>query len=122
LTYIDLIPEGQGWGNFDDLEKIFPNLLSLTKQNILSTGVQGINWQTLLGLPNNLGQLQMLIRNAWQVSDDHPLLYIEFKALSDQPYEPIRDWFDAAHDTIINLFSNLVSNEIQEKFWGRKSC
>ena len=46
LTYIDLIPQGQGWENFDNLEKIFPNLLSLTKQNIFSTGVRGINWQT----------------------------------------------------------------------------
>ena len=127
LTYIDLIPEGQGWENFDDLEKIFPNLLSLTKQNIFSTGVRGINWQTILNLPNNLGQLQMSIRNGWRVSSDHPLLNIEFKAFSNHPHEPmpdepIRDWFNAAHDTIIKLFSNLISDEIQEKFWGRKPC
>lgn len=122
LTYTNFIPKGQGWEDLNDLEKVFPNLLSLTKQNILSTGVRGINWQTFLDLPNNSGQLRMLIRNAWQVSDNHPVLYIEFKAFSNQPYKPMREWFDTAHDAIIILFSNLVSNEIQKKFWGRKPC
>ena len=118
LVYIDLIPKGEGWGNLDDLEKVFPNLL----QTIPFTNLKGINWQTIFSLPNNLGQLQMSIRDARRVSDDHPLLKIEFKALSNQPYEPMREWFDAAHSTIIKLFSNLISNEIQEKFWGRKPC
>ena len=122
LTYIDLIPKGQGWEDLGDLEKVFPNLLSLTRQNIPSTDVRGINWQTILGLPNDLGQLRLLIRNAQRISDDHPLIHIVFKAFSNHPHEPMRDWFDAVHDTIIQLFLNLVSNEIQEKFWGRKSC
>ena len=127
LTYIDLIPKGQGWEDLDGLEKVFPNLLSLTKQNIFPTGVRDINWQNRLSLPNNLGQLQMSIRNAQRVSNNQPLLSIEFKASSNQPHEPMRDypmrdWFDAAHDTIIKLFSNLISDEIQDKYWGRKPC
>ena len=34
----------------------------------------------------------------------------------------MRDWFDATHDTIIKLFANLISDEIQDKYWGRKPC
>ena len=34
LTYIDLIPKGQGWENPGDLAKVFPNLLSLTNQSV----------------------------------------------------------------------------------------
>ena len=127
LTYMDLIPKGQGWENFDDLKKIFPDLLPLTKQNIFSTGVRGINWQTSLNLPNNLGQLQMSIRDGWRGSIDHPLLNIELKAFSNHPHEPMPDgpmqnWFNTAHDAIIKLFYNLISDEIQQKFWGRKLC
>lgn len=121
LTYIDLIPQGQGWEKFSDLEKVFPNLLSLTRQCILLKGIRGINWQTILDLPNSLGQLGVSIRSAQRVSDNQILLYMEFKALSNQPYQPIQAWFEEAHNTITNLFSNLVSDEIQKKFWGRKS-
>ena len=122
LTYIDFIPKGQGWENPDDLAKVFPSLLSGTRQSILLNNVIGINWQTILGLPNNSGQLAIAIRNAQRVSDNQQLLQLEFKALSNQPYQPMRAWFDAAHNAITQLFSNLVSEEIQKKFWGRKLC
>ena len=122
LTYIDLVPKGQGWENLDDLAKIFPNLLSVTNQNILLNNVMGVNWQTILGLPNSLGQLMVLIRDGHRISDNQQLLQIEFKALSNQPYQPMQTWFETAHNAITQLFSNLVSEEIQEKFWGQKVC
>lgn len=122
LTYIDLIPRKQGWENPKDLVKVFPNLLSGTRQSILLDNVIGINWQTILGLPNNSGQVAIAIRNAQRVTDNQQLLQIEFKALSHQPYQPMQAWFDEAHDAITQLFSNIVSEEIQEKFWGRKLC
>lgn len=121
LTYIDLIPQSQGWENPKDLAKVFPNLLSGTRQSILLDNVIGINWQTILGLPNGLGQLMLLIRNAQRLPDNQQLLQIEFKALSNQPYQPMQVWFQAAHSAITQLFSSLVSEEIHEKFWGRKS-
>ena len=122
LTYIDLIPKGQGWENVSDLIKVFPNLLSSTEKSVLLDNVTDINWQTILGLPNNLGQLAIAIRTAQRVSDNQQLLQLEFKALSNQPYQPMRAWFDTAHNAITQLFSNLVSKEIQERFWGRKLC
>lgn len=121
LTYIDIIPKGHGWENPGDVAKVFPNLLSLTRQSVLLNGVQGIYCQTIFGLPNNLGQLMVSIRNAQRISDDQQIIYIEFKALSSGPDKPIRRWFNTAHNTIGKFLSNLVSNEIQEKFWGRKS-
>ena len=104
LTYIDLIPKGHGWENSSDLAKVFPNLLSLTRQSVLLNGVQGINWQTIFGLPNNLGQLIVSIRNAQRVSDNQQIIYIEFKALSSGSYRPIRGWFNTAHKTITTFF------------------
>ena len=120
LTYIDLIPKGQGWENPNDLAKVFPNMLSLTGQSVLLNGVQGINWQTIFGLPNNVGQLIVSIRNAQRIPDNQQIIYIESKAVSSGSYKPIRGWFNTAHNTIGKFFSNLVSKEIQEKFWGRK--
>ena len=121
LTYIDLIPKGHGWESLGDLAKIFPNLLSRTSENMLLNDVQGISWQTIFDLPNRLGQLGVSIRNAQRVSDNQQIIYIEFKAISSGADKPTRGWFNAAHNTITQLFSNLVSNDIQEKFWGRHS-
>ena len=120
LTYIDLIPQGQGWENLGNLEKVFPNLLSLTGQGIPSTNVRVINWQTILDLPNGLGQLNIAIRSGQRKTNNQPLLHIQTRALSKGQSESMPAWFDAAHTTITELFLNLVSSEIQKKFWGRK--
>lgn len=120
LTYIDIIPKGQGWESPGDLEKVFPNLLSLTKQSIFLNNIKGINWQIILELPNGLGEVAISIRNAQRISNEQELIHMEFKAVSSQAYQPMRGWFDDAHNTITNLFCNLISDEIQEEFWGRK--
>ena len=122
ITYIDHIWENEGWETIGDLEKVFPDFISLKVPNILSTDIQEINWQMVSDLPNDLGQLKLSIRNARRISDGRRLLRIEFTVLSNQADKPMRDWFDLAHDVIINLFSNLISDEIQEQFWGRKLC
>ena len=120
LTYIDLIPQGQGWENLGNLEKVFPNLLSLTGQGIPSTNVRVINWQTILDLPNGLGQLSIAMRSGQRKTNNQPLLHIQTRALGKGQSESMQAWFDAAHTTITELFLNLVSSEIQKKFWGRK--
>ena len=119
LTYIDLIPQGQGWENLDDLENVFPDLFS--SKGILSTNVKVINWQTILDLPNRLGQLSIAIRSGQRRTNNQQLLHIETRALGKVESESIHAWFDVAHSYITELFSNLVSNEIQKKFWGRGS-
>ena len=120
LTYINDIFENEGWETITDLEKVFPNFISLKGQKMLSADIRELSWQMAFGLPNDFGQLHLSIRNARRISDNRHLLRIEFKALSNQPYKPMRGWFDLAHDVIFDLFTNLVSEEIQEQYWGRK--
>lgn len=122
LTYIDLILENEGWETLNNLEKVFTDFVSLKVQNTLSTDIREINWQMVFGLPNDLGQLHLSIRNARRISDNRHLLRIEFTAFSNQPYKPMRDWFDSAHEAIFRLFTNIIRSEIQEQFWGRKLC
>ena len=122
LTYIDLIPKGQGWESPGNLENVFPNLLSLTRRDILLSDVKSINWQIILDLPNSLGEVSISIRTAQRISNSQELIHVEYKTISNRPYQPMRAWFEDAHNAITNFFSNLVSDEIQEKFWGRKSC
>lgn len=115
LSYIDLILSGQEWENLGDLAKVFPNLLKSKLLNNMSS----INWYTTFHLPDDLGQLSIWIRNS-QLTLENQHIQIEFRALSSQPYQPMQDWFEIAHNAIVELFSNLISDDIQEKKWGRK--
>ena len=121
IVYIDNILENEGWETISDLDKVFPNFISYKGQNIFPANISEINWQMAFGLPDDSGQLQLSIRNARRVVDNRHLLRVEFRAISNQPYKEMRRWFDSVHDVIFNLFSNLVNDEIQEKYWGRKS-
>ena len=122
ITYIDNILEHEGWETITDLEKVFPNFISLKSQNLPSTDIREFSWQILFGLPNDFGQLQLSIRNVRRLIDNRHLLRVEFRAVSNQPYKPMRGWFNLAHEFIFDLFSSLISDEIQEKYWGRKTC
>ena len=121
IAYINNILENEGWETISDLEKVFPNFISYKGQNTLPSSVREINYQMVFSLPDDSGQLQLSIRNAFRISDNRHLLRAEFRAISNQPYREMRKWFDSAHDVILDVFSKLASNEIQEKYWGRKS-
>ena len=121
LAYINFILESAGWKTLNNLGHIFPSFVSLKDRNRLLTDIREINWHMAFGLPNDSGQLNLLINSIRREDDDRHLLRIEFTARSNQSHEPMRDWFDNAHEIILELFSNLISDETQEHLWGRKS-
>ena len=122
IAYINNIFQNEGWETISNLEKVFPYFISYKGQDILPPNIMEINYQMGFTLPDDSGQLQLSIRNAQQRSDDRHLLRVEFRAISNQPHKEIRKWFDSAHNFIFDVFTNLVSDEIQVKYWGRKTC
>lgn len=121
LAYIDHILQHEGWETISDLEKVFPNFIAYKGHTTLPPDIRGINWQIAFGLPNDLGQLNLSIRNAQRTIEKDHLLRVEFRAISNPLHGDMRSWFNDAHDVILDLFSTVISNEIQEKYWGRKS-
>lgn len=121
ITYVDLILENAGWETLNNLGHIFPSFVTLKDRNRLLADIRGINWSMTFGLPNDSGQLQLSIRNDQRLGDGRQLLRIESTAFNDQPYNPMRNWFNYAHDVLAEAFTNLMSDEIQYQLWGRKS-
>lgn len=121
LVYTDLIFKSEGWETAADLEKVFSNFFSLKDQKVLSADIRNFHWLMEFGLPKDFGQLQLSIHLGQRLSDKREVIKIEFKAISNQPYQPISDWFNVAHKTIFDIFINLVSEEIQDQYWRRKS-
>jgi uncharacterized protein (TIGR04255 family) len=120
LTYFDHILENEGWESLNNLGDIFPNFEFQRDKHKLPKSVRDINWQILFDLPDNIGQLQLGIESQYRESDNRRVLTIQFTARSVEPYNPVREWFDVAHSEISKMFVNLISDEIQEKHWGRQ--
>ena len=120
IAYINNILENEGWETISDLEKVFPNFISYKGQNTLPPNLRDINYQMAFSLPDDSGQLHLSIRNARRLPDNRHFLRAELRAISNQAYRERRKWFDSAHDVLIDVFSKLASDEIQEKYWERK--
>jgi uncharacterized protein (TIGR04255 family) len=122
ITYFDHILQHEGWESLDNLGEMFPNLVSQNVQDTPLGHIREFQWQMLFSLPKDFGQLQLTIQTVHRPTDNRQLIRMEFTAQSNEPYESMREWFDIAHEEIVQLFSNLVSDEIQDRFWRRESC
>jgi hypothetical protein len=124
LTYVNHIPQGDGWTKVDDLGKVFPDFSWRVGTHRFLPQPERINWQTSFVLPNRAGRLHMTIRRGIRRTDGHPLLLFELTARgigSDKSPEGMWAWFDLAHDWIVLGFADLTGGEVQKNIWRRKS-
>ena len=123
LSYINHIPKGQGWNTIDDLPGIFSDFVwKQTKKRFLPNPVK-VAWQKEFPLPEKKGHLIVNLKQATRTEDKVPLLVLELKTqgigeLTSK--EAIREWFDLAHEWIVQGFTDLTTPEIQ-KIWEREN-
>ncbi len=122
LTYLNHIPQGDGWRSVEDVGKIFPNFSWHFNSNQLLE-LEGINWRTTLILPNQSGRLYTSIRNGIRQEDDQSVFLFELTARGigrDNSRDAMWEWFDLAHEIIVQSFAELTSKEVQENLWKLK--
>jgi uncharacterized protein (TIGR04255 family) len=122
LSYINHIPNGQGWNTIDDLPKIFPDFVwKQTKKRFLPSP-EKVTWQTEFLLPEKKGHLIVNLKQAIRTEDKVTLLILELKTrgiCESAHKEAIREWFDLAHEWIVRGFTDLTTPKIQ-KIWERE--
>jgi len=122
LTYVNMIPQGEGWETEDDLYKIFPDFIWGSKKDRFLPNPTGINWQTNIPLPNEAGQLHLNIQNAIRIADKHRLIRLEITARgikTEHSLDSMQDWFTLAHEWIVQGFADITDTQIQKNVWGR---
>jgi len=122
LTYINHIPKGERWQSIDDLKDIFHDF----KWNELSERFlnkpQKLVWSTGFELPDQMGLLNVNLKNATRLEDKLPILVFELSTRSfDEsiPLDKIDDWYKLSHEWIVKGFSDLTTPEIQ-KVWEKE--
>lgn len=122
LTYINHIPQGDLWEKSGEIGNIFP-FSNLSFDGTVLKSPEHVNWRTTFLLPNKLGRLHATIRtNSLRRSDNKPVIFFELTVrgmASDTSDIGRKDWFDLAREWIVRGFTDLTSNEAQEKLWRR---
>ncbi len=122
LSYINHIPNGQGWNTIDDLPRVFSDFFwNRTKKNFLPNPVK-VAWQTEFLLPEQKGHLTVSLKQAIRTEDKVPLLVLELKARGiseSMSKDSIQEWFNTAHEWIVQGFTDMTKPKIQ-KIWERE--
>ena len=122
MTYVNIIPQGEGWVTEEDMLKVFPDFVWRSVKDRFLPHPTVINWQTNVNLPNEAGRLHMNIQNAIRTADKHGVLRLELTARgigTDQSLDGMQDWFDLAHEWIVRGFADITDIQIQKNVWGR---
>lgn len=122
ITYIDHIPQGEGWQTLDDLPKILPMFqVGLQKFQRLPNP-NNLAWRMRFELPDAAGNLDVQVSRAQRKKDQHPIISLQFGARgksTSADWETTEKWFWQAHDRIVDAFLELTSQDIQLKVWER---
>jgi uncharacterized protein (TIGR04255 family) len=92
MTYINHIPQGEGWKRLTEIGNIFPDFsLRATKSRFLPEP-EGINWRTSFVLPDGAGRLHVTIRHAKLLHPNRPLLLLDLRCAALEAIALMRGW------------------------------
>lgn len=123
MTYMNHIPQGEGWDSMGELGTIFPDFTWRNEKDRFLPQTESISWRTSFALPKRTGRLHVTIRNVQRREDNLPLLLYEL-TVRGMPADTSRDamwkWFDLAREWIVRGFEDLTGTDIQTKTWRKK--
>lgn len=123
MTYINHIPQGDGWDSIKDIGKLFPDFVFRRKRGRFLNEPEAINWRTSFILPNQAGRFHVTIQKIIESETNRPILVLNSTVRgigSDKSTEGMWEWFDLAHKWIVYGFADLTAKEVQKTIWGLK--
>jgi uncharacterized protein (TIGR04255 family) len=122
MTYVNVIPQGEGWETVEDTQKVFPDFSAGSRKDLFLPAPAAVNWQTSFSLPDNAGRLHMNIQSARRLADNRRAFRFEITARgigTDKSLDGMQTWFDLAHEWIVRGFADYTGVDIQRNIWGR---
>jgi uncharacterized protein (TIGR04255 family) len=118
LTYVNHIAKGDGWEDWRDIERIFPDIQCKVEGHFLPVP-QEITWHRTYGFPNDSGRLHVFMQHALAQEMKQEVLVLNLTARGFSSND-MGGWFDMAHEWIVRGFTDLTGPEIQKSIWKRK--
>ncbi|MHA1540349.1 MAG: TIGR04255 family protein [Alphaproteobacteria bacterium] len=121
LVYVNHLKKGVCWKSKAELVDALPTLTNTyNRQTSFLSEPESVQSKLLFNIPDNNGRLHVGIRSARQEENDLIVLDLSAKYLGTE-YNPdnFSDWFDSAHNMIIQGFLDLTGKSVQKEQWGR---
>ena len=128
LTYVNLIPQGQGWSSLKDIQKVLPDISwkKSRKRKYISEPAD-FNFRYVFPIKEHPGRVTATIQRGIRKADQVPVLRFELAAqatikdgLREHTEQSMAQWFDAAREAIVLGFLDLTDEQVQIKYWGRR--
>lgn len=123
MTYVNVIPQGEGWDTGGDIGQVFRDFCWKQDGQRFLPYPDGVDWRTSFPLPNNAGRLRMHIQSGIRRTDNRPVFRFELTARgigSDTALEKMPEWFTLAHEWIVRGFADSTTAQIQHDIWRLK--
>ncbi len=123
MTYINHIPQGEGWKTFGDIAALFPDFSFDAKKTRFLPKPNALNWRTTFVLPENAARMHVVIRNVKMREGGQLIILLELTVRGigqDKSTEGMLSWFDLAREWIVCGFADITAEKVQREIWKRK--
>jgi uncharacterized protein (TIGR04255 family) len=117
LTYLNQIDQRFGWNHSNDYPKIFNFLGQGWSELPLSSHAFNTNFE--FDLPENRGVLSVSLNQGIRPKDSVSVVVLNLTASTTDTSIEIEKWFELAHQSTVNTFLSLISQEVKQE-WGLK--
>jgi uncharacterized protein (TIGR04255 family) len=122
LTYVNHILKGEGWESATDIHQILPDINWFSKKKQFLPEPLNLGWQATFALPEDRGRLNVKLEQASRKIDNHPIFILNLTVRglgANKSPAAIWDWFEIAHEWIVQGFTDLTDTKIQKTIWER---
>lgn len=116
LTYVNHIPLRIIDNDFCLIENLFPDFKCRHENSFLPKPERFFCRRSYL-MPENKGRLHVVLKQGQNIETREELFILELTARGFNLQ--MKEWFDLAHEWIVNGFADLTGLDIQNKVWGR---
>jgi uncharacterized protein (TIGR04255 family) len=124
MSYINHIPQGDGWTTLNEIRNVFPDFSLRVSEHRFLPEPEGINWRTNFVLPDQAGRLHVNIQHGKHRETRKPVLVLDLTVRGmgkDKSPEGMWTWFDLARKWIVRGFTDLTGEEVQKQIWRREN-
>jgi uncharacterized protein (TIGR04255 family) len=125
IVYVNIISTGLGDRKLTDIGRVFPDITWRNSQERFLVKPETINWNAAFLLPDNKGRVHVNIRTLKPIDDQEQkfLMDITVRGIdrNQTSLEGLPDWFNLAHDWVVQSFTDLTSPEMQNVVWSKKN-
>lgn len=116
LSYINHLPQGEGWDTLGNIGNVFPDL-SWRDDGRFLPSPEGLDARIAFALPEDAGRLHIRLQVARRRQDNQPILVLDLTARGFLP--DTKKWFGLAHEWIVRGFADFTGDAVQKDLWGR---